>query len=50
MRVVGGGIETPGQLERLRALRCDMGQGYHFSRPLSERAMDDLLAKNPRYL
>jgi len=27
-----------------------MGQGYHFSRPLSERDMDNLLAKNPRYL
>jgi EAL domain-containing protein (putative c-di-GMP-specific phosphodiesterase class I) len=49
MRVVGEGIGTAEQLESLRALGCDLGQGYHFSGPLPEREMDELLAKNPRY-
>jgi diguanylate cyclase (GGDEF)-like protein/PAS domain S-box-containing protein len=34
MQVVAEGIETPEQLEILRALQCDYGQGYHFSRPV----------------
>ena len=49
MRVVAEGIETAEQLESLRALGCDLGQGYHFSGPLPERETDELLAKNPRY-
>src|SRR5690606_24518309 len=32
--VVAEGIETDGQLDRLRAQRCDMAQGFLFSRPL----------------
>ncbi|MHB1783072.1 MAG: putative bifunctional diguanylate cyclase/phosphodiesterase [Acidimicrobiales bacterium] len=32
MIVVAEGIETPEQLARLRALGCDLGQGYLFSR------------------
>jgi diguanylate cyclase (GGDEF)-like protein/PAS domain S-box-containing protein len=31
--VVAEGIETAGQLARLRTLNCDYGQGYLFSRP-----------------
>ena len=50
MRVVGEEIETAAQLQRLQSLGCDVGQGYHFSRPLSKTGMDELLAKNPRYL
>jgi diguanylate cyclase (GGDEF)-like protein len=34
MQVVAEGIETVEQLETLRSLRCDFGQGYHYSRPL----------------
>ena len=34
MQVVAEGIETAEQLELLRALHCDYGQGYYFSRPL----------------
>jgi EAL domain-containing protein (putative c-di-GMP-specific phosphodiesterase class I) len=32
---VAEGIETAEQLDALRALGCDRGQGYHFSRPLA---------------
>lgn len=34
LQVVAEGIETEEQLEFLRALKCDEGQGYYFSHPL----------------
>ncbi|MCC7370386.1 MAG: EAL domain-containing protein [Chloroflexi bacterium] len=34
MQVVAEGIETAEQLEALRALQCDYGQGYYFSPPV----------------
>ena len=37
--VVGEGIETPEQLEHLRRLGCDVGQGYLLSRPLHPRVV-----------
>ncbi len=43
MEVIAEGIETPEQLAHLRALRCDHGQGFHFSRPLPVEAADALL-------
>jgi EAL domain-containing protein (putative c-di-GMP-specific phosphodiesterase class I) len=39
------GIEAESQLEVLRRERCDVGQGYMFSRPVSPRAIDRLLAQ-----
>src|SRR5690606_5546899 len=33
LQVIAEGVETPLQLNRLRELRCDRGQGYLFSRP-----------------
>ncbi|HTU80003.1 MAG TPA: EAL domain-containing protein [Solirubrobacteraceae bacterium] len=35
LAVVAEGIENHGQLERLRALDCDFGQGFHFAKPLT---------------
>lgn len=34
MRVVAEGIETEEDLMRMRNIKCDVGQGYYFSRPL----------------
>ncbi|MCW0379534.1 hypothetical protein NB697_002380 [Xanthomonas sacchari] len=34
MRVIADGIETEEDLLRMRSIKCDIGQGYHFSRPL----------------
>jgi len=40
-RAVGEGVETPEQLQYLRLLKCDMAQGFLFSRPVPA---DDLAA------
>lgn len=45
MQVIAEGIERPEQLARLKALQCDMGQGYYFSEPVSAVVMEQLLAK-----
>jgi diguanylate cyclase (GGDEF)-like protein/PAS domain S-box-containing protein len=41
--VVAEGIETPEQLERLRALGYERGQGYLFARPGPAEGLHDLL-------
>jgi diguanylate cyclase (GGDEF)-like protein len=46
---VAEGIEDDAQLAGLRKMRCKLGQGYHFSRPLSASALEELLrAAKPR--
>ena len=39
LQVIAQGIETPRQLERLRELGCEYGQGYYFSQPLDAKAL-----------
>jgi diguanylate cyclase (GGDEF)-like protein len=41
VQVVAEGIESAAQLERLRDLGCDMGQGFHLSPPVSGVALLD---------
>jgi diguanylate cyclase (GGDEF)-like protein len=36
LKVVAEGVEGPGQLALLKTMACDYGQGYYFSKPLSE--------------
>jgi EAL domain-containing protein (putative c-di-GMP-specific phosphodiesterase class I) len=43
LRVVAEGIEHEEQADALRALGCDLGQGFLFERPLDAAAMADLL-------
>jgi diguanylate cyclase (GGDEF)-like protein/PAS domain S-box-containing protein len=43
MQVVAEGIETPEQLATLRALDCDYGQGYLFSRPVPSHQAEALI-------
>jgi EAL domain-containing protein (putative c-di-GMP-specific phosphodiesterase class I) len=43
MIMVAEGVETAGQLERLKAMRCDIAQGYYFSKPLPSEAIPPLL-------
>jgi EAL domain-containing protein (putative c-di-GMP-specific phosphodiesterase class I) len=35
LNVVAEGVEQPEQLDMLRKLRCDVMQGYYYSKPLS---------------
>jgi diguanylate cyclase (GGDEF)-like protein/PAS domain S-box-containing protein len=43
MQVIAEGIEDRGQLEDLRALNCDLGQGYLFSKPVQASAFAAML-------
>lgn len=43
MKVVAEGIEDAATLARLKALGCDLGQGYHIARPMPVRDFIDWL-------
>jgi predicted signal transduction protein with EAL and GGDEF domain len=43
MGIVAEGVETEAQLSQLRALDCDLGQGFLFSRPLESEDATALL-------
>ncbi len=45
--VTGEGIETADQLQRLRALGCDRGQGYYFAKPLQHGSIQPFLDAHP---
>jgi EAL domain-containing protein (putative c-di-GMP-specific phosphodiesterase class I) len=49
MEVVAEGLETPVQLAQLRAIGCEYGQGYFFSRPLNSEAATALLRRSPKW-
>jgi EAL domain-containing protein (putative c-di-GMP-specific phosphodiesterase class I) len=49
MDIVAEGVETAEQLSRLRALRCEYGQGYFFAQPLSAEAAEALLKADPQW-
>ena len=48
LAVVAEGIETADQLEHLRQLGCETGQGYYFSKPLPADWMPVLMTMKPR--
>ena len=43
LKVVAEGVETPAQLEFLKALGCDQYQGFHFSPPLPASEFEGLI-------
>ena len=47
LRTIAEGIETTGQLDRLRDLGCELGQGDYFSRPLPAHKASALLLAPP---
>ncbi|NMG17125.1 EAL domain-containing protein [Aromatoleum bremense] len=49
MDLVAEGVETARQLEQLRALQVEYGQGYYFGKPLDAAAADALIASGQRW-
>ncbi|MDQ3834534.1 MAG: EAL domain-containing protein [Actinomycetota bacterium] len=45
LQVVAEGIENIEQLSQLRGLKCDLGQGYYFAKPLPSEEAGGLLFK-----
>ncbi|CAA9463417.1 MAG: diguanylate cyclase/phosphodiesterase (GGDEF & EAL domains) with PAS/PAC sensor(s) [uncultured Rubrobacteraceae bacterium] len=43
-RVVAEGVETEGQLARLRDMGCEVAQGFYFSKPLDDQDLTSWLA------
>lgn len=48
MKIVAEGVEKDEQLQYLKRHDCDYIQGYLFSKPLSEKAMQDLLEREKK--
>ncbi|MEL6495561.1 MAG: diguanylate cyclase [Cyanobacteria bacterium J06623_7] len=44
MNTIAEGIETVNQLTKLKALKCEYGQGYYLSRPLNRVILENLIA------
>ena len=43
LRVAAEGVETESQLEQVRNLRCDLGQGFLLARPMDDGAASELI-------
>ncbi|ELS02909.1 PAS domain S-box/diguanylate cyclase (GGDEF) domain-containing protein [Xenococcus sp. PCC 7305] len=46
MEVIAEGIEDSFQLEQLKLLNCEYGQGYYFAKPLSKQQAEGLIANS----
>ena len=47
LTVTGEGVETGAQVQHLRSMGCELGQGYHFARPQPVAAITELLTGPP---
>jgi predicted signal transduction protein with EAL and GGDEF domain len=47
MEVVAEGVESEEQAKQLKAMGCDLGQGFHFAKPLSTEALSEFLREEP---
>lgn len=48
--VIAEGVETQEQLDLLRGMDCNLGQGYYFSKPLREQDFEQVLIKSGKTL
>ncbi|HEY9851549.1 MAG TPA: EAL domain-containing protein [Leptolyngbyaceae cyanobacterium] len=44
---IAEGVETPQQIDRLKALACEEAQGYFFSKPLESALAENLIKSDP---
>ena len=44
--VIGEGIEEPQQVDLLRSLGCEVGQGYHFAKPMDADTLGALMRRS----
>ncbi len=49
LKVTAEGVENERQVASLTAMRCDLAQGFYFSRPLPSEAAGALVATNPSW-
>ncbi len=49
MDVTAEGVETVEQFAELKALGCEFGQGYFFSKPLNCASVEAMLSVNPQW-
>lgn len=49
MEVIAEGIEDTYQLDQLKLLNCEYGQGYYFAKPLNQQEAEELIANSPRW-
>lgn len=49
MNVIAEGIETQQQLNQLRKLKCNAGQGYLFSKPIDSQVASELIKTSPQW-
>ncbi len=48
LKIVAEGIETLEQMDILQALGCELGQGFHFSKPITPQQLENVLkSKSP---
>jgi EAL domain-containing protein (putative c-di-GMP-specific phosphodiesterase class I) len=47
LKVIAEGVENERQVASLTAMKCDLAQGFYFSKPLTSEAAGKLVATNP---
>jgi EAL domain-containing protein (putative c-di-GMP-specific phosphodiesterase class I) len=47
LKVIAEGMENGRQVASPTAMRCDLAQGFYFSKPLPSKATEALVATNP---
>ena len=50
LRMIAEGVESSDQVEQLRALGSEIGQGYYYGTPLTGRGMSTLLSGTPPWM
>ncbi len=49
MEVIAEGIEDTYQLDQLKLLNCEYGQGYYFAKPLNKQQAEELIANSSQW-